>query len=295
MQQRQTAPMDPLMAAVHARFGSRLLACLYYGSTRRLADPRGGLVDLYAVVDHYRGTWRSPLTGLANWLLPPNVIYLETPDGLRAKCAVVRVDQFRRQMTALHPYFWGRFSQPFALVYWRTGLDRQLMEMCQWLAVMQFLRASTALMAPATPFTAETLWRTGLAASYHSELRAERHTRLDQLAQQDCADWATLTQLAAPLLGLEPQADGQWLSPLDPEAVVAEQRRWRWRRRVGVVLSLLRLMKAVFTFENAVDYGLWKIARHTGEPLVVSARVKRWPLIFGWPVLWRLYRRGLLR
>ena len=41
-------------------------------------------------------------------------------------------------------------------------------------------------------------------------------------------------------------------------------RRWRLRRMQGKFLSVARLAKAIFTFENGVDYVLWKVKRHSG-------------------------------
>ena len=60
-------------------------------------------------------------------------------------------------------------------------------------------------------------------------------------------------------------------------------------------LPLLRLIKAVFTFEGGVDYALWKIERHSGVTVTVSDRARRHPLIFGWGPLFRLWRRGAFR
>ncbi len=293
LQKQETASIHPLIEVIRQRFGDSLLAILYYGSTRRSANPQDGLVDLYAVVDDYQRAWRNPLLAWANYWLPPNVIYLETPLGLRCKCAVIRIDHFQAQMKALHPYFWGRFCQPFALVYYKEGIDKIAIEISQLTAIISFIKASLSLLK--SPFNADELWRTGLAASYHSELRAERHSRLDQLAQFDAKIWRKITVLAAPLLPLHSIDAELFNHQLNEAEVHREQQRWQWRRRIGIIWSLMRLTKAVFTFQNGVEYGLWKIERHTGERMSVPTRVKRWPLIFGWPYLWRLYRRGLLR
>ena len=58
---------------------------------------------------------------------------------------------------------------------------------------------------------------------------------------------------------------------------------------------MLRLAKASLTFEGGVDYAAWKIERHTGVRVVVTDRLRRYPLVFGWTVLWRLLRRRALR
>jgi hypothetical protein len=54
-------------------------------------------------------------------------------------------------------------------------------------------------------------------------------------------------------------------------------------------------MKAVLTFENGVDYIAWKLERHSGRQISVNDRLRRYPLLFGWPLLWRLLRERVLR
>ena len=54
-------------------------------------------------------------------------------------------------------------------------------------------------------------------------------------------------------------------------------------------------MKATTTFANGVDYIAWKIERHTGEQLVVSDKLRKYPLIFCWPLLFKFYKQGKIR
>ena len=72
-------------------------------------------------------------------------------------------------------------------------------------------------------------------------------------------------------------------------------RQWRLRRWQGRVLSILRLMKAAFTFRDCVDYAAWKIERHTGVAIPVTPRLRRHPIFFGFSAMWRLIRRKALR
>ena len=53
------------------------------------------------------------------------------------------------------------------------------------------------------------------------------------------------------------------------------------------MLSVLRLVKGLFTFEGGFDYVLWKIERHSGVRVEVSPRARRYPLLAGWGVIWR--------
>jgi hypothetical protein len=70
---------------------------------------------------------------------------------------------------------------------------------------------------------------------------------------------------------------------------------WALVIAAGKVLSLARLMKGAFTFQDPVDYILWKIERHSGIKAQATARQRRYPLIFAWPLVWRLYRQGAFR
>ena len=58
--------------------------------------------------------------------------------------------------------------------------------------------------------------------------------------------------------------------------------------------GLARLLKALLTFEGALDYGAWKLERHSGERLTITPRLRRFPWLFVWPELWRLWRAGRL-
>jgi hypothetical protein len=58
---------------------------------------------------------------------------------------------------------------------------------------------------------------------------------------------------------------------------------------------VLRLLKALFTFECGLDYIAWKLERHSGQRIEIPDRVRRWPLVFSWGFFWKLYRRGVFR
>ena len=98
------------------RHGASLAGVLFYGSCLRRGSDEG-VLDFYALVDDYRGAYRSHALRLANAALPPNVFYLELPRGdtrLRAKYAVFSLRDFARavQLTSLRTGTWARFCQP---------------------------------------------------------------------------------------------------------------------------------------------------------------------------------------
>ena len=71
--------------------------------------------------------------------------------------------------------------------------------------------------------------------------------------------------------------------------------KWFLRRLLGKLLSVLRLMKAAFTFHNGTQYILWKIERHTGVSIEVSNWQKRHPILASTTLFWRLYRNGAFK
>ena len=60
-------------------------------------------------------------------------------------------------------------------------------------------------------------------------------------------------------------------------------------------LTATRLIKASFTFAGGADYLVWKIARHTGHKITLTAWQRRHPVIAGLILLPRLLRRGTVK
>ncbi len=285
--------------ALRARFGAGLAAVLLYGSCRRLQDATGGVIDLYVIVDEYSGAYPGRWLRWLNVALPPNVFYLEAPAGqapLRVKYAVVsRADFERGNRDAFHSYFWARFCQPVTLLHVRDGQTSHWIAAVLAQAVIRFLREAAPMMGT-EPFTAVALWTRGLQLTYGAELRPEHSGRAELLVQQD-ADYYRQTAAAAitAVAGLQTAQGDALRAEFDAGAVNACRRKWRRRRALGCLLSLLRLAKATFTFSGGVDYAAWKVERHTGVHIDVTPQLRRFPLLFGWRVMWQLLRRGALR
>ncbi len=295
--------LAPLRAALHRRHGERIAAILLYGSCLRSGDVHDGLVDLYVLLDRYRGAGLPWWQAVANRLLPPNVYYLEVPDGarvLRCKYATVTVAEFVRRLgpRSFESYFWGRFCQPVAL------LEAPDPGLAGEFARLQ-ARAATTLLARALPLAPPSgpvaeLWRTALAASYATELRAEAGARSGELVAWGREFYENLTRRCA---GALPWAVQLWEADVGLQyaaTVPAGARRrarlgWRLRAAHGKLRALLRLVKAFFTFAGGLDYLAWKLARHSGQPVVIPDKVRRRPLVYGWAFFWGLYRRGLFK
>jgi hypothetical protein len=162
---------------------------------------------------------------------------------------------------------------------------------------VRFLREAAAAAGDDKEAGVEQLWSAGLALTYGAELRPEPGGRVNDLVTRDRDDYAALTSAAVPALSGTFTALGndRYRCTLDRRQRRRLLKAWRARRWQGRVLSILRWMKAAFTFQGSIDYAAWKIERHTGVRIEVTPALRRFPLLFGWRVLWRLIRRGALR
>lgn len=288
-----------MVAALHERFGDTLSAVLFYGSCLRTGRAGDGVIDLYALVDSYRGAYRNPLWAVLNAILPPNVYHFSAVvEGLpvRAKVAVLSLAAFRRGASrrAFQPSVWGRFCQPTAIVHARDEAVRRVVTGALCDAVGTMLGETVALMG--TAFTARELWVRAFTESYATELRAERAGRAGELYDASPGRYETLAWL---VVGGAAGEGGGGPRRLTIKVNPAERRRaalrWQGRRWLGKALSLPRLVKAAFTFAGGADYILWKIERHSGVRIAVTPWQMRHPVLAAPVLLWRLYRRGAFR
>jgi len=277
-----------LVAAIRARASGPVRAVLFYGSGLWDGADPDKVQDFYVLVDGFRDFDTRRLPAMLGRLLPPNVYYLEA-DGAdaryRAKVTVMRWDQFARAAAgrAATPHIWARFAQPCRIVAADTPERAEAVLGMLADAVLSFHRKLRPLMAPSAD--ARGIWVAGLTETYARELRSERPDRAATVFDADPARLAWRTRVASALLG--------------PAPTNAARRHARlavaFARPCGKAVTLLRLMKATVTFDGGVDYVLWKIERHSGVRVTPSAFTRRHPLIGGWPLLIRLYRRGAFR
>ena len=285
-----------------SRYGNSLQAILYYGSCLRGGDPFDGLVDLYVIVDRYRHAYGKRLPAWANALLPPNVFYLEKtlPEGtVRCKYAVLSLRDLTRGTCTccFHSYIWARFAQPMGVLYCRDEDSARRLYRDLARAVTTFIRR----VIPRLPerFTIADLWQRGLALTYRAELRVEKGHRGLAIHQHHTDYYQAISAAVLerlPQITVEHQTDGDYYRA----KLTGWQRRvsgfaWGLRTVQGKLLSLLRLLKAFFTFEGGLDYIIWKLERHSGVSIEVTPRLRRYPLIFIWGLMWRLYRQGVFR
>lgn len=282
-----TPAVDALVAALLTRHGGRIAAILFYGSCLRMGDCRGRL-DLYVIVDRYRDFYEDWRLAAANTLLPPNVfcIMAESAHGpVSAKVSVISYRQFARAMrrNSIQTSFWARFCQPASLVYAR---DRHIMACIRKSIVEAVITAAfwAARLNPAAT-SPQPFWADLFRLTYGAELRAERTDHANAIYEANTDRYYALTQPALVAAGIP-------VSAIDRQRA---RRAWQLRRTIGRALSVIRLIKAVFTFEGGIDYVCWKIERHSGVIPTITAWQRRHPILAGPAVAWRLYRRGAFR
>jgi len=288
--------IDPLLEEIKQKHGDSLLAILVYGSWLR--GKRDTMLDFYVLVENYQAL-DSAWQGWMCKLLPPNVyqIHLNTENGeLRAKYALLTLDRFQYAMRHdFHSYFWARFAQPCDVIYARDEPVLKALTSTFSQAASKFVNE----VLPVLPerFSSRQLWTRGLSLTYQCELRTESSNRAESLYDFDPGYYAAMTlALAHDTNALATTLnEDMYCNRSSVLTMKLSGLKW-WLRRVhGKVLSVLRLIKAAFTFNDSLQYLLWKIERHSGLYIKPSARQLKHPLIFAWPLLWRLYRQGAFR
>ena len=295
----QRGAVDALCRALRERHGDCVAAVLFYGSCLRSGNPWDGLVDLYLIVDDYGRAHGSRLEALANALLPPNVYYLQLTDAgrtVRCKYAVLSAAQLCRAVSPrwFQSYVWGRFCQPVAMPWCRDANTASVVRA----AVREAAATCLARALPMLPRQGSLLqlWQQALSLSYRTELRAEHSGRAADIASEGEAHFLALARELATLPGAEFRIEqDRYIAHFPPHRRCASRLAWWLRTAQGKCLSVLRLVKALFTFEGGLDYLAWKLERHSGQKILVPERVRRHPLLFVWPFMLQLYRRGVFR
>jgi len=286
----------------HRAFGSRLQALM-----NRLLPPNVFYLELpyegktvrakYAVLtleDFGKGAHRwfhSYIWG--RFAQPSGLIYARNAENTaQIQEALTRaVRTFVRRI-------WGRFAQPSGLVYARNAENTAQIQEALTRAVRTFVRR-TLPQAPEV-FTIRELWITGLSLSYRCELRSENHSNTVRLFDAAPEYYEAVTHEALKDTGLPVEAlpgDGPttYRLRISPWERKLNSLVWRLRQIQGKGLSVLRLLKALLTFENGLDYILWKIERHSGVHVESSPALRRFPHLDVCVKFWRLFRKGAFR
>jgi hypothetical protein len=293
------ASVQELGQHLAARAGKGAVAVLYYGSTLR-TGALDGMLDFYVLLDRTADWPGSRLAALANRLLPPNVGYVEGNFGgvtLRAKYALITLRQFEQRVAGatLDTTLWARFCQPCRCIWQRSEADG--LRVTDAIGQAVITAAGWAAALGPEQARAEDFWRALFERTYVTELRVESGDRSQNIVTADAERYRLLLAPAwqAGGLAFENPPDGRLKPALSAPERAQRLRRWARLQRWGKRLNILRLLKAAFTFDGAMDYVAWKIERHRGVRIEVAPWQRRFPLLAAPGLYWKLRRRGILR
>lgn len=294
--------VEPLAQALRARHRGSLRAVLLYGSCLR-RQSSAGVVDLWALLDD-----DSPDLSRADRWLPPHVSPLVvelSAEPLHAKVAAIRMSDFTDGAAGRHwrPQVWARFCQPTRLLWARDGETRTQVEEAVAECLRTAVQQGLALLPDASGhqcFASEELWHALLADTYAAELRTERPDAVRDLYASASGRHDGALELALEALAAEARLsfvrNQRQLEVRQPTVALSQARR---RRRSGRAIARLAhalyLLKSTLTFDDWLPYALGKLERQTGTKLEASERQRRQPLLFAWPLVWRVLRSRDLR
>jgi len=306
--------VDALAQEIRRRHGAAVQGVLFYGSCLRRSTLQNGILDFYVVVDSYRNAYprriKGTLLSLSNWLMPPNVYYVDIlweGQRLRMKYNVISQRDFSKacRPASLHAIIWARFCQPAALVWARDAAVRERLAADSAEAALTLVDLMLALTPKITDV--EDLWQFAFVCTYATELRPETPETIASVYLSAPKRYRDVTELAVATLtrrgmivegrvgGTDAGAGGALEIRMDAARQRAIVRRWGRTSALAKTVYLVRLLKSAMTFGDWLPYVIWKLDRHTGVYLELTDRQRRYPLVWGWPILLRLLRRRTLR
>lgn len=297
-----TPPSSPEAGALAKHLaeagGESVRAVLFFGSQKTGAASRDrfSAYDLFVTVGSYAGFYarlraagqlRRP-AGLVAWLntwLAPNQVAFRGPNDAFGKLSVVTEPTLLRETSFLRrdQFCSGRLFQPAECVY---AADAEAGERALE-GVAQAHALTLAWVSPwlPEPFDVSAYTRRILEVSLAQEIRPEPAGRAEALwsAQRGYLQevygrlleaWAADEELVA--LG-----DGLYRLPRPVPDEVRRNTEAFFRR--SKLRATARWFKYMLTFDDWLEYIRRKAERHTGRPIELTARERRWPLLFLWP------------
>ncbi|HSG46413.1 MAG TPA: hypothetical protein VLA43_01240 [Longimicrobiales bacterium] len=288
--------------------GGAVVGVILYGSRLQRSSP--GLHsawDLVVVVDRYAPFHRAMKAAgyhhrpewLMNFLgrvLPPYVTDFspEEAEGVIAKCLVLSVAQFERALSphARDHFLKGRLVQHVEVVWTASPSQADRIDRALAGARWDALRWAGPFLQE--PFDAASFTRTMLAVSFAGEIRPESRDRAREV-------WASQDRwLEETYAGLLADAVEEGSLVRDPSGAYRLARRpgRLTRLRLGAyffwskVRVTARWGKHILTFNDWLTYIQRKAERRTGLTIELTARERRWPLLFLWPKVFWVLRQG---
>jgi hypothetical protein len=236
----------------------------------------------------------SGIMAALNRVLPPNIIYLNDPGGLRAgaKCFVITEYDLGLALSAdaKDHFFRGRLAQRVHTVYARSDRDRLALE-----RRIDLTRRLTVdwvpIYLPPEPFGVLDFCRRMMEVSYAGEIRPEARTRVLEVFQSQVSFfrlvYARVLQDAARDGRLIAEGD-RFRLPKKPSW--RERRRWAGFFRRSKARATLRWFKYMLTFDDWLDYIVRKVGGARGFASTHARSERRLPVILLWPKAIRVIR-----
>ncbi|QNT77609.1 hypothetical protein [Entomobacter blattae] len=277
---------------------SQPLGVLFYGSAIEKDDP-DGILDFYVIVNKVSDWPGSVLKHFGNRVLPPNVEYYECQirgQVIRAKVAIITLKQFYK-MSGRYSYditIWARFAQPARLVWVNNPKAADAILVC----LIRCVKTATfwAAVLGSREGKGEAFWYSLFQKTYQAELRMEDNNRPRILLERKEERYTYFLREGWKAQNIPFQEKDGVFSPLiEKEKKQALFQRWLARSKKGKPLNLLRILKAVFTFEGGVDYVAWKIFRHQNIKITLSNFERRHPVLASPSLLYKLVKSRALK
>jgi len=308
-----TAPADQIppevrdvVDLIQDACGRDLVAVVFFGSRLLGTSPgEGSAADLVVVVENYLRFYESigsrlpaarhsGIMAALNRILPPNIIYLNDPGGMRAgaKCFVVTEYDLGLALSAdaQDHFFRGRLSQRVHIVYARSDKDRLALE--RRIEVARRLTVDWVPLYISQPsFGVLDFCRRMMEVSYAGEIRPEARTRVLEVYQSQ----VTFFRLVYGRVLQEAARDGRLVAEGDRYRL-AKRPSWRERRRWAAFFrrskarATLRWFKYMLTFDDWLDYIVRKVERRSGLHIELTKAERRLPVILLWPKTVRVMR-----
>lgn len=256
------------------RYGDTVLGVLFYGSCLRTGKFKDNVADFYLILSELPKN--KKIHKILGTLLPPNVYYIELPYGdetLRAKYGIFTHKQFitMSSINSFEPYLWARLVQPMELIYVKNETFKKEIVSCVLNASNTML--FNALPLVRSPFDPQKLWLKAFCLTYQSELRPESSTHILNIYNMNKE---YLLKITEPILNILPYPvmtysyTDNYISYISLRLKVLKLITWTLRIINGKIKSTLRLIKATVTFENALQYGYYKLSKHITNVKVPS-------------------------
>ncbi|HEY9516404.1 MAG TPA: hypothetical protein VIQ74_12055 [Gemmatimonadaceae bacterium] len=279
--------------------GPSAVAIIHYGSHAQRSDARPESAhDFFVVVDRYKPSYQSLATtvgtsyrpataALLSHVLAPNVVAITDNDvtpPLMAKCAILSLRDFRRACSARarDHFTQGRLFQHTQLVWTRDAVARAVVVDSLVEARARTFCWGRAYLPPR--FDADAYCRVLLETSFGAEVRPESRERVAALL---LAQRETMIRMYAELLRyladkrILARAGKVYTDPSPPGR--SDRFRVALYFRRSKLRATLRWFKYIALYDDWLTYVIQKLERRSGVSVTLTARERRWPLIFLWP------------